>query len=114
MVNNFEKFINKFYERYPNLPVIVMNKTKMAIDSFLPRNKGMKIFNDRFLKAMVNKYKRKGKEIYFVDNYHIFDKQDIDSSEFTVDGVHPNDMGMHLLTNSYIKAIKKVKSLDLK
>ena len=114
MVNNFEKFLNKFYARYPNLPVIVMNKTKMAIDSFLPRNKGMKIFNDRFLKAMVNKYKRKGKEIYFVDNYHIFDKQDINSSEFTVDGVHPNDMGMHLLTNSYIKAIKKVKSLDLK
>lgn len=112
MVNNFEKFLNEFYIRYPNLPVIVMNKTKMAIDSYIPRNKGMKEFNDRFLKSMVKKYKNKGKKICFIDNYHLFDNLDLDSSEYTVDGVHPNDLGMHLLTNNYIKAIKKINFLN--
>ena len=91
-----------------------MNKTKMAIDSYIPRNKFMKEFNDRFLKSRVRKYRKLNKEIYFANNYILFDNQFLDASEFTVDGVHPNDLGMLEISKNYIKAIKKVKSLNLK
>ncbi|MBO8428119.1 MAG: hypothetical protein IAC58_06225 [Firmicutes bacterium] len=114
MVNNFDDFINEFYKKYPNLAVILMNKSKMSIDSYLPRNKMMKVFNDKFLKSRVNKYRKLNKEIYFINNYDLFSKDEIlDESEFTVDGVHPNDLGMTLLSKNYIKAIKNVKSLKL-
>ena len=114
MVDNFDNFINEFYKKYPSLPVILMNKTKMAIDSYIPRNKFMKEFNDRFLKSRVRKYRKLNKEIYFANNYILFDNQFLDASEFTVDGVHPNDLGMLEISKNYIKAIRKVKSLNLK
>lgn len=108
MANNFEKFLNKFYDKNPNLKVIIMNKTQMNIDEYLPRQKRIKDYYEKFLRSMVKKYKKLGKKIYFVDNYHLFDHLDLNWTEYTVDGLHPNDLGMHYLTENYIKAIKKV------
>lgn len=108
MANNFELFLNEFYKRYPSLKVIVMNKIQMNIDEYIPRNKRIKDYYENFLRGMVKKYKKKGKEIYFVDNYHLYDNKFLNWTEYTVDGVHPHELGMYYLTLNYLKNIKKV------
>lgn len=112
MVDNLEKFLDEFYTRYPNLPVVIMNKTQMSIDEYIPRNEYMKIFNDKFLKDIVKKYRRKGKNMIFIDNYHLFDNHFYNDSEYTVDGVHPNDLGMCELVKSYLKAIEEIRKIE--
>jgi len=111
MAENFELFLNEFYKNYPELKVIVMNKIQMNIDEYIPRNKRIKDYYESFLRRMVNKYKKKGKEIYFVDNYHLFNNKELHWSEYTVDGVHPNDLGMYYLNKNYLKAIRKVLNI---
>lgn len=111
MYDRLEGFLNKFYELYPGLKVIIMNKTKMTIDKYIARNKRIKLFNDKFLKNIVKKYRKKGFKIMFFNNYNIFKLPYLNEDEFTVDGVHPNDIGMYLLFKNYLKAIRKVEKI---
>ena len=111
MHDRLEGFLNKFYELYPDLKVIIMNKTKMTIDKYIARNKRIKLFNDKFLKNIVKKYRKKGFKIMFFNNYNIFKLPYLNEDEFTVDGVHPNDIGMYLLFKNYLKAIRKVEKI---
>ena len=108
MYENFDNFLNVFYKKYPNLPIIIMNKTQMAIDYQFEKNKLLKEFYDDFLINKVKEYQDKGKNIIFINNYNLFDIYKNNFAECTVDGVHPNDLGMYLLTNNYIKAIKQI------
>lgn len=109
MFDNLENFLKEIFKNVPNVAVVVMNKTYMTIDSYLTRNIRIKAFYDKFLKKIVKKYKKQGKNISFVDNYRIFEVKGFDKNDFLVDGVHPNDLGMNRLTNQYIKTIKKIK-----
>jgi len=104
--NNLENFLKEIYKRHPDVPVIIMSKAKMAIDLQYERNPIMKKYNDYFQKAIVRKYKKLGKNICFVNNYNLFTG---DFTEYTVDGVHPSDLGMMKITENYIKAIDKVR-----
>ncbi len=113
MYDNFDKFLNAFYAVYPTVPVVIMNKTYMSIDINSERVKRIKEFYDKFLKMKVRKYKKLGYDIRFVDNYHIFDKKEYDKNDMTVDGVHPNDLGMFYLSKHYIDVIKKIKKEGL-
>lgn len=108
MYDRFDDFLNVFYKKFPNLPVIIMNKTRMAIDDYIPRNRDIKEFYDEFLVDRVEAYKKLGHKITFVDNYHLFDVAYPNYSECTIDGVHPNDLGMNLLVLNYIKEIYKI------
>lgn len=108
MYDNFDNFLNVFYKKYPNLPIIIMNKTQMAIDYQFEKNKLLKEFYDDFLINKVKEYQDKGKNIIFINNYNLFDIYKNNFAECSVDGVHPNDLGMYLLTNNYIKAIKQI------
>ena len=63
---------------------------------------------DDFLINKVKEYQDKGKNIIFINNYNLFEIYKNNFAECSVDGVHPNDLGMYLLTNNYIKAIKQI------
>jgi hypothetical protein len=106
MKNNLENFLNEIYKCHPDVPVILMSKAKMGIDIQYERNPIMKKYNDYFQKSIVKKFKKLGKNICFVDNYKLFDGN---FTEYTVDGVHPSDLGMMKITENYIKAIDKVR-----
>ena len=80
----------------------------MALDEIYPFSKRSKKYYDKFLKNVVKNYQKQGKNIYFMDNYSIFENNYFDKSEYTVDGCHPNDLGMTLLTDNYLKNIKKI------
>ena len=110
MYDNFDNFLKEVYKNNENIPVVIMNKTFMTIDDYLLRNIRIKKFYDNFMKNLVRKYKKLGKKIYFVNNYKIFNGLSVDKSEFLVDGVHPNDLGMKELTKQYIKVIESVKT----
>lgn len=109
LVNRFEPLLKTIYEKHPNVPIIVMNRIRTNQDdedfSYIQK---MKDYNDLYLKEMVNKYRSGGKKIYFVDHFSLF--QD---ASFTIDGLHPTDMGFNKLNESYLKAIYQVKE-DIK
>ena len=106
--DNLNQFIDIIYSKHPDLKIIVSNKTYMALDEIYPLYKRSKKYYDKFLKNVVKNYQKQGKNIYFMDNYSIFENNYFDKSEYTVDGCHPNDLGMTLLTDNYLKNIKKI------
>lgn len=108
MKDNIVKFMDEFYKYHKDCKVIVMNKIHMGIDDIWERNNIMKNYNDYLLKKVVRKYKKEGKNIIFVNNYNIFEGN---YSEYTVDGVHPTDLGMMQLIKNYIKSIDKIRRI---
>ena len=84
---------------------------KVETDKYISQNNHIKLFNDKFLKNIVKKYRKKGFKIMFFNNYNIFKLPYLNEDEFTVDGVHPNDIGMYLLFKNYLKAIRKVEKI---
>jgi len=104
--NNLENFLKEIYKCYPDVPVIIMSKCKLGIDIQYERNPIMHRYNVYFQKSIVHKYRQLGKKIYYVNNYNLFTGN---FSEYTVDGVHPCDLGMMKITENYIKAIDKVR-----
>lgn len=113
LYNNFDNFLAEIYKKYPNIPIVLMTKTRMAIDDYVNRNQRILKFSNEFFKDAFIRYTELGKKIYLFDNYHLFDNQFLDKSEYTIDGVHPSDLGMVEIAKNYIKAIEEVKK-DIK
>ena len=108
LYNNFENFIEIIYKSHPNLPLVIMNRIRSTYDGEYPNHYEGHELCDRVMKDVVERYQKKGKNIRFVDNWSLFDPSD---TEFTIEGLHPTDSGMKVLTDQYIKVIKEVKGI---
>ena len=95
-----------FYEiirkAQPNLPIIFISasNTEYLQDS------------DKRREIIFNTYKtakkRGDKKVWFVDGATIYGKGGVDGrNECTVDGIHPNDMGMYRMAKAIYPVLKK-------
>ena len=64
----------------------------------------MREYNRDFMKEICEKYSNLGYKIYFYDKYHLFS-----DLEFTIEGLHPTDVGMNKIANYYIETFKEIK-----
>lgn len=109
LLSRLNDFIETIYKNNPSIKIVLMNKTFMALDDRLSNYEKSKKFYDEFMQNFVKTLQNQGKNIVFIDNYHLFDNELLDKSEYTVDGCHPNDLGMNLLTKNYLKVIENIK-----
>lgn len=106
MYENLENFVSILYEAHKNTPIIIMNRVKSTYDGAYPNIYEGHEFNDRVMHEVVDTFKEKGANIRFVNNWDLYPDDD---SEMTIEGLHPTDKGMDIITDQYIKIIKEVK-----
>lgn len=101
LTETHEKLYVKFREnpKHKNVPVVFVTKPNDLKDLFI---------NDRFeiINSTYKKYKRKGENVYLVDGRKFY-PQEV-AEHCSVDGCHPNDLGMYFMAKEIFSVIKEI------
>ena len=107
--NNLEEFIVQYNTINPNVKILVITQIPFAMDLYDEKRTELKLYYKYFMKRIVDKFRKKGIKIYFLDGDNFFTStQLLHFTEYTVDGVHPTDLGSSLIAEGYYKKIVKV------
>ncbi len=107
--NNLEEFIVQYNTINPNVKILVITQIPFAMDLYDEKRTELKLYYKYFMKRVVDKFRKKGIKIYFLDGDNFFTStQLLHFTEYTVDGVHPTDLGSSLIAEGYYKKIVKV------
>ncbi len=106
---NLRPFIDEFYSKNPNVPVILLSRIKFALDFYAPDRVRLNDFYAKFMKNVAKNYTKQGRKIYYYNQANVFGDN---FSEYTTDGVHPTDLGMVRIADFYEKAVDKVNKLN--
>lgn len=103
--NTHERLFKIFRAKQKDTPVIFLTKPdkheKNGIDE--ERNARAEVIRATYENALKNG----DKNVYFIDCRDVFPK---DAVEYvTIDGVHPNDLGMYYMAKALIKVLKDIK-----
>lgn len=95
----YEPFVRKIVKKHPKTPILIAEDCNVADIS--PTEKGL------VAHAVYTKLKTEGiSNLYYLSNKGMLG----DDNEATVDGVHPNDLGMMRMANTFTPVIKKIIS----
>lgn len=104
--DNAEPFLDAYFAKNPTVPVILYSRVLFNLDLFDDYRVELAEYYRGFMRGLVRKYRKQGYNMYFVDGSKIFKGN---FAEYTTDGIHPNDIGMRALTDSYERAIKRAR-----
>ncbi len=100
------EFIEILREKHKNIPILIVSRIYFAFDNIIAEEKHRRAKQLRIQKDIVNHKKAGGdKHIYFFDGAGLLGD---DFYECTVDGVHPNDLGFHLMARALEPVIRKI------
>lgn len=104
LLKTHKKFFNIVRAKNPGLPIIIASAIPCTLwsDEFCKTRK--KIIFDTYLSAV----NAGDKNVYFLDGEKFF-TEEIPFDECTVDGIHPNDTGMHLMANGFMSVLRRLK-----
>ena len=85
-------------------PTDVASKIRMGIETASLEAKKVEDKLKNYQHSVVNRIKKTDSNIYFVDGHKLLTPF---TTEATVDGCHPTDLGFALMTKNLIKEIKK-------
>lgn len=105
--NNLEKFLLTFYKSNPNVPVLLLSRTKFQMDLYDTYRINLNKIYDKFFKKIVKKFRKLKYKIYYLDGKKSF-KDEKNFFEYTVDGIHPTDLGNFDMAKYHLKKIKKI------
>ena len=92
-----EPFVRKLRSAHPDTPILLVEDS--SVKNTTPTEKGL------ILRAIiVNLRKEKVKNIHFLSNKNMLGRDD----EGTVDGCHPNDLGMMRQAEAFVKALRPI------
>ncbi len=101
--NSLIPFIKKIREKNKDIPIIVLSRIPYIYEYLY--NKNLEIAN-KYIKFYKNSLKQlKDKNVYFINCHKAYDKYYYD---YTVDGIHPNDIGMYKLALYLYPKLKKI------
>ena len=104
--DNAEGFLDAYLAKNPQVPVILYSRVLFNLDLFDEYRVELAAYYRTFLRDLAKKYRKKGYKMFFEDGSKIFKGN---FAEYTTDGIHPNDIGMRALTDSYERAIKRAR-----
>ncbi len=105
MKQNLPAFIDEYKKYHPNIPIIVVSRILFSMDLFNSKRKELREFYNRYLKKFVNNLNKIGGKATFLDGAKFFKGN---FTEYTVDGIHPNDLGSFAIAKAYYNTIKKI------
>ena len=105
MEARYEKFVRNLRARRPNVPIIIAEGCDVYCNT--AQSKGIR-GRSKYVKPLYEKLLKEGwKDLHFLPA----EEQLGDDFEGTVDGVHPNDLGMMSMARAFGKAVRKALKL---
>ena len=108
MENNLPAFLDCYFAVRPDVPVILVSRNPFAMDLYDEDRIKLHLYYRRWLPRLAARFARAGRKVVFADGSSFFRGN---FTEYTVDGVHPNDYGSVALAAAYCRRIKKVLAL---
>lgn len=105
MERNMEPFLTTFYQNGRKIPVILCSRILFALDLYDEYRLQLRGYYRKFLKTLAEKFRRNGYPVSFLDGSKFFKGN---FTEYTTDGIHPEDVGMIAIARGYEKKIKQV------
>lgn len=105
MKQRLPEFIDHFKAIYPNLPIILVSRNLFSMDLYDDDRINLRTFYDKWLRKLCIKYRKQGYNVSYLDGSKFFKGN---FTEYTVDGIHPSDLGAYAIAKSYQRAIQKV------
>lgn len=102
--DNAEPFFDAFFV-HGEVPVVLFSRVPFALDLYDDYRARMADYYRGFLRALARKYTKRGHRMIFADGFKLFRGN---FTEYTLDGVHPNDVGMQALTNAYGRELSRL------
>ena len=97
---NYEKFIRNLRAKRPDVPIVMAEQCDVFMGG--PNDK------DVYMKSLYGKLVAEGwKNLVYLPK----DEMYTGDGEGTVDGVHPNDLGMQSMKNAFAKAVREALKL---
>ncbi len=97
-------FIKYIRAQYPTVPIIVASKVRMSAETLLDSAKKAEAKLKNYQRKVVRDFSKEDQNIYFVDGTKLLVPF---TTEATVDGGHPTDLGFALMAKNLAKEIKK-------
>lgn len=101
-----EDFINTIREKHPLTPIVIVSRIKYLFDD-LNEEQNKKREQIRLFQAnVVKKYQKLNDDhIYYINGQKLLGKK---YDEYTIDSIHPNDLGFMKIAESLEKELKKI------
>ncbi|MCM1260364.1 MAG: SGNH/GDSL hydrolase family protein [Prevotella sp.] len=101
-----ENMIQIIRMHYPNKPIVVISRIKYLFDDLNPDTLGKKREKIRlFQQQLVQRLSKKDHHIYYINGAKLLGD---DYHEYTVDSIHPNDLGFKKMASHLEKEFKKI------
>lgn len=99
-----DNFIDIIRKKYPTVPIVVLSKIRMSVETHREENFKAQKKSLNFQKNTVKRHALTDENIYFYDGHKLLGKY---TTEATVDGCHPTDLGFMMITENLEKYLKK-------
>ena len=101
-----EEFIKTIRELHPITPIIVISRIKYLFDDLNPNTLGKRREEIRlFQENLVKKLRESDKHIYYINGLYLLGEK---YDEYTIDSVHPNDLGFYVLASNLKIELEKI------
>lgn len=101
-----EAFIKTIRTKHQTTPIVVMSRIKYLLDDLHSEMNKKRTEIRKFQEQTVKRFQKNGDDqIYFIDGSKLLGK---DYHEYTVDSIHPNDLGFMKMAEEIEKKIKPI------
>jgi len=100
---NLDTFIKTYRSYYPNVVILLFSRIFFAVDFYNSKKLELRNYYIDFIKDYVKN--SNDKNLIYVDGQKAFEGSNY--TEYTVDGIHPNDLGSMMMAKYYYKIIKE-------
>jgi len=108
--DNADGFFEAFFAGNPDADVILFSRILFALDRYDGYRARMHKYYNEYLSSLATKYRLEGRKVWFADGSKILRGN---YTEWTVDGVHPSDVGMEAIARAYEQKIRRVRCARL-
>lgn len=106
MVKSLENFIRCLRQKHQEIPILVVSRIPYLLDKMEETTGKLREELRNFQKTTVEKCKAQGDEaIFFCDGYTLWDEE---FDEYTVDFIHPTDLGLYFMGKGLTKVIQSI------
>lgn len=108
LYKNLEPFIRTYHEIQKDTKILVVSRIMFAMDLYSTHRYSELIKQNKFQRDIVKKLKSEGYDIHFLDGSKFFKGFNGNFTEYTVDGVHPTDLGNYEMAKAHYLPLKKL------
>lgn len=105
MEKRLPAFLGEFRKRYPVLPILLVSRPPFAMDWYDEGRIALRNHYDGWLKKLAAAERKKGQNVSYLEGSRHYPGS---FTEYTVDGIHPSDLGAMEIAKAHFKALRKI------